>query len=69
MNKLKDLITNLSKIKEDNLLHVFLIPNKKSLTFVGLIISLLNLKDEDFLLVPRKQAERFGSEFINIDLY
>lgn len=51
-----DLIQTISKLKEDNLFHVFLIPNQTSLIIVKLILTLLNLKQDDFILIPLRNT-------------
>lgn len=52
-----DLTRTISQLKEDNLLHVFLIPNQTSLIIIKLIIELLNLKKADFILIPLRNTD------------
>ncbi len=52
-----DLIHTISKLKEDNLFHIFLIPNQTSLIITKLIITLLNLKQDDFILIPLRNTD------------
>ena len=55
MNNHNDLILALSNIHENELLHVFLIPNQTALIVTRLIISNLDLKETDFLLIPLRR--------------
>lgn len=52
-----DLTQTISQSKEDNLLHVFLIPNQTSLIIIKLIIELLNLNKADFILIPLRNTD------------
>lgn len=57
MNNHNDLILALSNIHENELLHVFLIPNQTALIVTRLIISNLDLKETDFLLIPLRKTD------------
>ena len=52
-----DLTRTISQLKEEYLLHVFLIPNQTSLIITKLIITLLNLKQDDFILIPLRNTD------------
>ena len=57
LNNHNDLILALSNIHEKELLHVFLIPNQTALIVTRLIISNLDLKETDFLLIPLRKTD------------
>jgi len=52
-----DLIRTISKIKEENLYHIFLIPNQTSLILVKLILTALNLTNKNYVLVPLRDTD------------
>lgn len=62
MKNFRKLITTLSKKNNENFFHIFLIPNQTSAIVTRLIISVLELKKNNYLLVPLRKTD---TTFIN----
>ena len=56
MKNFKKLITTLSKKNNENLFHIFLIPNQTSAIVTRLIISVLDLKKNNYLFVDSRYS-------------